>query len=96
LFLAGKHKVSHGYSPADENAGSLTPFEMTMVLITGKFSNYAIRAFLGFPARENRNAGFLWITETCSARLTIGTRGFEPAFCRQKNKWNDLPNSSNG
>ena len=24
-----KHKVSQGYSPADENAGSLTPFEMT-------------------------------------------------------------------
>ena len=24
-----KHKVSQGYSPAGENAGSLTPFEMT-------------------------------------------------------------------
>ena len=24
-----KHKVSQGYSPARENAGSLTPFEMT-------------------------------------------------------------------
>jgi len=24
-----KHKVSQGYSPAGDNAGSLTPFEMT-------------------------------------------------------------------
>jgi hypothetical protein len=28
---AGKHKVSQAYSPADESAGSLTPFEMTFV-----------------------------------------------------------------
>jgi hypothetical protein len=27
--LASKHKVSQGYSPADDNAGSFTPFEMT-------------------------------------------------------------------
>jgi hypothetical protein len=30
FVLAGKHKVSQGYSPADENARSLTPFEMTL------------------------------------------------------------------
>jgi hypothetical protein len=30
FVLAGKHKVSQGHSPADENAGSLTPFEMTL------------------------------------------------------------------
>jgi len=28
--LAGKHKVSQDCSPADENPGSLTPFEMTL------------------------------------------------------------------
>jgi hypothetical protein len=28
---AGKHEVSQGYSPGDENAGSLMPFEMTFV-----------------------------------------------------------------
>ena len=28
--MFSKHKVSQGYSPADENAGSFTPFEMTV------------------------------------------------------------------
>ena len=28
--LFSKHKVPQGYSPADENAGSFTPFEMTV------------------------------------------------------------------
>ena len=30
VFLATKHKVSQGYSPADDNAGSFTRFEMTV------------------------------------------------------------------
>ena len=29
-LLFSKHKVSHDYSPADENADSFTPFEMTV------------------------------------------------------------------
>jgi hypothetical protein len=30
FFKAEKHKVLQGYSPADEGAGSLTPFRMTL------------------------------------------------------------------
>jgi len=30
VFGPSKHKVSQGYSPTDESAGSCTPFEMTI------------------------------------------------------------------
>jgi hypothetical protein len=36
LLKVAKQKVSPGYSPADDNAGSLTPVEMTLVNGLGK------------------------------------------------------------
>jgi len=48
VLFKRKHKVSQSYSPADDSAGSLTPFEMTLANGLNKTKNSKLHHYPNF------------------------------------------------